>query len=336
MQHDDPPATLSALGWRSFFADQADGAAPVRVTQIHRTTLHVMGERIDRQVPAIAGVAVGDWLLLDATGTAVDRVLERQSVISRRAPGPEREAQLIAANIDTAFVVTSCNADFNVARLERYLALALEAGMDPVIVLTKPDLAGDAGDYAAQAAAISERVPVVTVDAKGGDVTGALAPWCAPGRTIAFLGSSGVGKSTLTNALAGGDAIETGAIRESDARGRHTTTRRELHLLPAGFCVIDTPGMRELQMTDAAGGIAELFPDIHSLVGQCRFNDCSHAHEPGCALRAAVAAGTLDADRVARWQKLAEEDDRNSEALSARRAGDRRFGRVTKAKRNRK
>ncbi|PWJ15056.1 ribosome small subunit-dependent GTPase A [Jannaschia seohaensis] len=328
-----PPAlTLAQLGWHPFFAAQIDADAltetpPVRVMRVHRSGLDVQGEGRAETLPPDAEVTVGDWLLLGGDG----RPLERRSLIRRRAPGRDREVQLVAANVDTVFVTTSCNADFNVARLERYLALAFEAGCDPVIVLTKADLSDEVDDYVARAAALSPLVPVLAVNAKAAAAREALMPWCGPGRTVAFLGTSGVGKSTLLNALAGVETAATGAIREDDARGRHTTTRRELHVVPGGFCVIDTPGMRELQLTDAAGGIGEVFADIAELAGGCRFSDCAHLSEPGCAVRAAVAAGDLDPDRLERWRKLAAEDAHNTADIAERRRRDKAFGKKVRA-----
>jgi signal recognition particle receptor subunit beta len=181
--------------------------------------LQVAGDGIDETIPPGPDATVGDWLLLDRARPRSSRVLERKSLIKRRAPGTGREVQLIAANIDTVFVVTSCNADFNVARLERYVALAFEAGIDPVIVLTKADLTEDTAPYVEEARKVSDRVPVVALDARGEEPAEALADWCKPGRTVAFLGSSGVGKSTLTNALLGTQAIATQGIREDDAKG---------------------------------------------------------------------------------------------------------------------
>jgi ribosome biogenesis GTPase len=239
--------------------------------------------------------------------------------------------QLIAANIDTVFVVTSCNADFNVARLERYVALAFEAGIDPVIVLTKVDLTDDRARYVEAAQAVSEHVSVVALDARSAEPAQALADWCRPGRTVAFLGSSGVGKSTLTNALLGAHAIATQDIREDDAKGRHTTTRRELHATPGGCLVLDTPGMRELQLTDAATGIAAVFDDIDALAASCRFTDCQHETEPGCAVRSAMADGSLDPARLARWRKLEAEDAFNSATLAERREKMRAFGKIVRS-----
>lgn len=258
-------------------------------------------------------------------------MLERKSLIKRRAPGTGCEVQLIAANIDTVFVVTSCNADFNVARLERYVALAFEAGIEPVIVLTRADLTDDTGPYVDAAQAVSERVPVVALDARGAEPAQALVDWCKPGRTVAFLGSSGVGKSTLTNVLLGTQAIATQGIREDDAKGRHTTTARELHVTPGGCLVLDTPGMREMQLTDASAGIADVFEDIEALAAQCRFKDCQHESEPGCAVRSAIDDGSVDPARLARWRKLQAEDAFNSASLAERREKDCAFGKLVRS-----
>jgi len=330
------PTPLERLGWGPSFSQQIDAedlaATPrVRVVAVHRSGLMVLGDGIDTKLPPMAEATIGDWLLYDAASPRDSRVLDRKSLIKRRAPGHDRSEQLIAANIDTVFIVTSCNQDFNVARLERYLALAFEAGIEPVILLTKADLTNDTETYVEQARAISDRTAVLTLNAKSDEPVKALADWCRKGRTVAFLGSSGVGKSTLTNALLGAKAIATQGIREDDARGRHTTTHRELHQIPGGAIVLDTPGMRELQLTDAAAGIAAVFEDIDDLATQCRFNDCAHDGEPGCAVQAAVADGTLDPDRLERWRKLQAEDAFNSATLAQRRGKDRAFGKMVKS-----
>ena len=322
---DHPISPLQALGWQSFFADQTDAATradtpPVRITQVHRRKLHVLGEGIDTTIPPGPAATVGDWLLLNREAPRASRVLERKSLIKRRAAGHDRSEQLIAANLDTAFVVTSCNADFNIARLERYIALAFEAEITPVILLTKTDLYEDPSAYADQAAAISPDAVVVTLNAKSAEPREKLAKWCQPGQTVAFLGSSGVGKSTLANALSGTDSIETRAIREDDAKGRHTTTHRHLHIVPGVCAVLDTPGMRELQLTDAEFGVASVFADIHALTTDCRFKDCTHTVEPACAVLAAVERGEIDPARLARWQKLVAEERENTETLADRRS----------------
>jgi len=330
------PTALERLGWGPTFAQQIHADAltetpPVRVIGVHRSGLHVLGDGIDEMIPPGPEATVGDWLLFDRARPRSSRVLERMSLIKRRAPGTGREVQLIAANIDTVFVVTSCNADFNLARLERYVALAFEAGIDPVIILTKADLAEDPTPYVEAAQTVSDRVPVVALDARGSEPVRALADWCKPGRTVAFLGSSGVGKSTLTNALLGAQAIATQGIREEDAKGRHTTTRRELHATQGGCLVLDTPGMRELQLTDAATGIADVFDDIEELAASCRFTDCQHETEPGCAVRSAIEDGKLDPARLIRWRKLQAEDAFNSATLAERREKDRAFGKLVRS-----
>jgi ribosome biogenesis GTPase len=332
---DCDPASLEGLGWEPFFAQQTSAEAvsatpPVRVVAVHRSGLQVVGAGIDETIPPRADVTVGDWLLLDRARPRASRVLSRKSLVKRRAPGTNRQVQLIAANIDTVFVVTSCNQDFNLARLERYVALAFEAEMTPVIVLTKADLVTDLQSWIDAARTVSDRVPVVALDARGGEPRAVLSPWCRPGRTVAFLGSSGVGKSTLTNALAGSDAIATQAIREDDAKGRHTTTRRELHVIPGGCLVLDTPGMRELQLADTASGIADTFEDIQTLSAQCRFGNCQHESEPGCAVRDAIENGRLEPARLHRWRKLLAEDAFNSASLAERRTRERAFGKMVR------
>ncbi|WP_323785566.1 ribosome small subunit-dependent GTPase A [Thalassovita sp.] len=334
---------LETLGWQPYFAqqisvDELAATPPVRIVEVHRNALHIIGDNIDQTIPPLPDVTVGDWLLLNSANPHSSRALERKSLVKRRAPGTDRQIQLIAANIDTAFIVSSCNQDFNVARLERYIALALEAEITPVIVLTKADLATATQAYIEEAKAISELVPVIALDARGDEPTGKLAQWCKPGKTVAFLGSSGVGKSTLTNALIGTRSIATQAIREDDDKGRHTTTRRHLHIVPGGCLVLDTPGMRELQLTDAASGIEDLFADLHELSTRCRFNDCQHREEPGCAILAAIEDGTINEGRLARWRKLMAEDAFNSSSLAERKSKDKQLGKMIRQfkKQNRK
>ena len=326
---------LARLGWQAFFAqqvsaDEIDATPPVRITEVHRSGHLAQGDGLDGTLPPSLAATVGDWVLYDAEMPQDSVVLDRKSLIKRRAAGHDRTLQMIAANLDTCFVVTSCNADFNVARLERYIALAFEADVAPVILLTKPDLSDDVESYVTEASAISAHVPVVVVNAKGDNAADVLADWCAPGQTVAFLGSSGVGKSTLVNALSGGETAETQGIREDDAKGRHTTTSRQLHILPGGCAVLDTPGMRELQMTDAASGIADVFSDLFDLSTRCKFNDCAHETEPGCAVRAALAAGDIDDARVKRWRKLMAEDAFNTASLAERRGKDKAFGKMVR------
>ncbi|WP_198409181.1 ribosome small subunit-dependent GTPase A [Magnetospira sp. QH-2] len=301
---------------------------PVRITEGHRAGHHIVGQDIDTRLPPMADATVGDWLLYNRERPGSSRLLERKSLFKRRAPGTDRKIQLIAANIDTAFIVSSCNHDFNIARLERYMALAFEAQVVPVIVLTKADLCEIADDYRARAEAIANRVPVRILDARGGSPKAVLAEWCAPGQTLAFLGSSGVGKSTLINGLSGNGAIATQGIREDDSKGRHTTTRRHLHVLPNGCTALDTPGMRELQLTDAKEGVGDVFSDLRDLSEHCRFNDCQHETEPGCAILKAIETGAVDGDRLARWRKLVREERFNASSLAERKRKDRQLGKM--------
>ena len=314
--HHDAAGHLRALGWSEHFADQATSAAlaqtpPVRITQVHRNTLHIQGVDLDTIIPSLQGVTVGDWLLFDKEAPRNSQLLSRKSLIKRRAPGHDRKEQLIAANLDTAFVVTSCNNDFSLARLERYVAMAHDASVTPVIILSKIDLTTDPSAFVEQAQSISPQISVVPLDARSPEASGFLRPWCQAGQTVAFLGSSGVGKSTLTNSLAGNEAIATQDIRASDGKGRHTTTARNLLPLTAGGWLIDTPGVRELQLTDVADGIDILFSDLIDLSAQCRFRDCQHDHEPGCAVQAAIAAGKLDENNILRaTEVLAKHDEK--------------------------
>lgn len=319
--------TLKDLGWSPFFAAQTDPetlALAARISTVARDRLGALTPQgaISLRTPeSTGGYAVGDWVLTTPDGTAVDRLLDRQTSLKRRAAGHNVEAQLIAANVDTFGIVTSCNADFNIARLERYLALAASAGCLPLVILTKADLCDDPRDYARRAERLSPLVTAITLNATDPDEIGALAPWCKDGQTLVLAGSSGVGKSTLSNLLTGGDAATRG-IREDDAKGRHTTTSRDLARTRFGGWLIDTPGMRSLPLADVADGIEAVFEDIEALATACKFTDCAHDTEPGCAIQAAIAAGDLTPDRLARWQKLKREDAHNSAALHEARARD--------------
>ena len=326
--------TLSDLGWTAFFQSQIDideleTVTPLRVTEVHRNAILATGADGPKRLPmtgdmADHGVAVGDWLIIETESEHPLRVLERTSLLSR-ASGDGVSAQLIAANVDTLFIVSSCNADFNIARLERYLALARQAEIEPVVILTKADLCDDPADYQRQAEEGLPGVLVETLVATDTDVAERLAPWCSKGHSVALLGSSGVGKSTLINALTGAEAL-THEIRKDDSKGRHTTTRRSMYRTPAGGWVIDTPGMRSLRLTDVAEGVEMVFADVTELATQCKFRDCGHDTEPGCAIQRAITAGELDAGRLERWQKLLREDARHTETLAQSRERTRNLG----------
>lgn len=322
--------SLADLGWSEHFARQLDDARAFRITEVHRdtvTAISVDGE-VSLSAPMGTGaIAVGDWVT--ATDTVIDQVLNRISVLERRTAGTDVKLQLIAANVTTLAIVTSCNADFNEARLERYLVLAAEAGCLPLIVLTKADQSDEAEDYRRRAERLSPLVTALAINAKDPGDVDLLAPWVRAGDTLALVGSSGVGKTTLRNALTGQSA-ETQDIREDDARGRHTTTARAMVRTTLGGWLIDTPGMRALRLSGASTGISAVFEDLEDLAAGCRFNDCAHDTEPGCAIQSAVQDGTLDAARLKRWRKLVNEEERNTATVAEARARDKGFGKMVK------
>lgn len=262
---------------------------------------------------------VGDWVaarIVNPEQAIVEAVLPRHSCFHRRAVGKREERQAIAANLDLVFLVCGLDGDFNLRRLERYLTLAAQSGVASVIVLNKADVCADASARARDTAAIS-KAPVVTLSALAPDGIASLAPFLAGAPTVALLGSSGAGKSTIANALLGEDRLRTRALRESDSRGRHTTTHRELIPLPGGGALIDTPGMRELQLWAGAESVGEVFGEIAALAVECRFGDCSHAGEPGCAVADALAAGALAQDRWESYRKLRAEAHRHEAMADA-------------------
>ena len=324
--------------WREALAAHP-GARPVRVIEQHRSG-YIVADGLDPGFPVESlpewqrprfppeqRPGVGDWVLIEDMDTPPPRIvalLPRRTAIKRGAAGEHYRQQLIAANIDTVFVVCGLDADFNLRRIERYLLL-VGGGAEPVIVLTKADQAMADGaalvpDVVATLAGLAERgVTVRTLNAKDPESVAALNPWLGPGRTAVLVGSSGAGKSTLTNTLLGTERMKTGEVRESDARGRHTTTHRALIPLPSGACLIDTPGMRELKPTGEED-VAENFADVEAVAAQCRFRDCVHAREPGCAVQAALASGALDAKRFASYLKLSGEVAGAAAVLAQRRA----------------
>lgn len=253
---------------------------------------------------------VGDFVLADCTDpdtAVIHRVLPRKSLFVRRAAGTGQAEQAVAANVDTVFLCMSLNNDFSLRRLERYLSVAWESGAQPVVVLTKADLCGDVAQKQLEVESVAVGVPILVVSSMAEDGYAQILPYVTAGRTVAFVGSSGVGKSTLINRLLGEERLATGGLR-SDDKGHHTTTHRELLLLPNGAMVIDTPGMRELGMWDTASGVEQTFADIEALAARCRFRNCAHTGEPGCAVRAALESGELDADRWQSYQKLRAEN----------------------------
>src|SRR6266545_484185 len=319
--------TLEDLGWTPQFAEvfapyAAPGLEPARVSLEHTHIYRVLTANAE-YLARVAGrlrhgasgradfPAVGDWVVLEpplSSGEArVRAVLPRATRFSRRAAGNPTEEQVVAANVDVVFLVSGLDADYNPRRIERYLVTARDSGASPVIVLNKADLVDDPGAYVAEAQGLAAGVPVHAVSAKD---PGSLAPIRAHllrGRTAALLGMSGVGKSSIANALMGEEVLRTREVRESDSRGRHTTTGRQLVLLPSGGILIDTPGMRELQLWETGESVAGAFADIDALAEGCRFRDCRHGSEPGCAVTDAVAAGTLPGARLESFRKLQQE-----------------------------
>lgn len=326
--HTEPvQRTLETLGWDTQWAKHftrflEQGLTPTRVTCEHREAYNVAGASGELRA-VIAGrfrhdhpahsewPAVGDWVASaprTSEGTAtIHAVLPRRSSFSRNAAGDRTEEQVVAANVDIAFLVAGLDGDFNVRRIERYLTVAWDSGARPVIVLNKADVCEDIDRYVSEVHGVALRTPVLPLSAVTGQGVEELRAMIPCGVTGAFLGSSGVGKSSLVNALLDNTRQVTRTVRDDDSRGRHTTTSRELIPLPDGGLIIDTPGMRELQIWSDEDGLETAFADVEALALRCRFNDCTHANEPGCAVRAALKDGTLQRDRFRSYEKLRRE-----------------------------
>ena len=322
---------LERLGWSGFFAQQIagndGGGAPGRVVADHGqevTVATAAGEFAAAQRPPAAEgprPTVGDWVVVAPDGPRgrhrIAVVLDRRSALVRKVAGAVTAAQVLAANVDVVFVVMGLDGDAKARRLERWAAAVWESGAEPVVLLNKADVAADAAAWLAEAAAAAPGVPAHLVSALTGEGVAAVGEHLAGHRTGVLVGSSGAGKSTLVNRLLGGERQRVAAVRAHDHRGRHCTTARELFVLPGGGCLIDGPGIRELQLWDADEGLGAAFADIAALASGCRFRDCRHDGEPGCAVAAAVAAGALDAARVASLHKL----ERELASLAARQSG---------------
>jgi ribosome biogenesis GTPase len=319
--------SLEQYGWSDLWAESfarpgQEECAPARVIAEHRELYRVhdgaselqarISGRLRHQATGGADFpAVGDWVAIESADSEsealIHAVLPRKSKFSRKAAGKKTEEQVVGANIDTVWIVTALDADFNPNRIERYLTLVWESGASPVVVLTKSDLCEETGPLMAELESRLLGVSIHALSALADEGLDQLGAYLAPGRTIALLGSSGVGKSTLINRLAGEEVMRTAPVREFDGKGRHTTSHRQLVLLPAGGLLLDTPGMREIQLWSGGEGLEKGFADIEAIAAGCRFKDCSHDSEPGCAVLAAVESGGLPAKRLESFRKLMKE-----------------------------
>ncbi len=344
--------TLEDLGFNSWFKEKQEAlgrpdCSVARVTRVDRDRYLVRNEQGEVQAEATGKLlyavgspedlpSVGDWVLVqyhnDGTLAIIHDLIPRRTFLRRKAPGKNVEYQVIAANIDVAFIVQSCGRDFNLRRMERYLVMAADGGIEPGILLSKSDLAS-ADEIAQMVLEIREAhvaanvIPFSTMTGHGLD---RLQQALAKGRTYCLLGSSGVGKTTLINHLLGREEFATNTVREQDGRGRHTTARRQLTVLDTGALLVDTPGMRELGMLGVEASIDDNFRDISELAGQCRFSDCTHTSETGCALLAAVENGDLTEERYRGYLKLQKESAFHQMTYLQRRRKDRQFGRMVK------
>jgi ribosome biogenesis GTPase len=321
--------SITLWGWNSYFAafwsgGERKNAVPARVIAQQRKFWRVAGDFGEcwaessgkLRLAADGGAdwpAVGDWVAVETNGAdttaLIQEVLPRRSKFVRKMAGKKMEEQVIAANVDTALLVSALDGDFNPRRVERYLAQCWESGARPVIVLNKADACEEVREKGLEMERVAVGTVVCALSARTGQGFSALEEFLKSGQTLVLLGSSGVGKSTIANRLLGGVAQEVQPVRESDSKGRHTTTARELFLLPGGALLIDTPGLREMQLWDAEDGVLQTFADIDALAAQCRFVDCRHGGEPGCAVLAAISAGEIDAARLENRRKLLREQE---------------------------
>lgn len=319
------PAELAAYGFTPVMRAALDARGeiaeiPARVTAVHKERYALIcdrGECFGRLKSAVyfnGGLeefpTTGDFVLIsynDMGDSLITQTLPRRSFFARKNPTPGEPDQAVAANFDSVFIMQSLNFDLNPKRLERYLALAWQSGATPVVILTKKDLVESGAAQESEIRRVAAGADVFSVSARTGEGMDALCDYLKPGKTIVLLGSSGVGKSSFVNALAGQEIMAISEIRENDSKGRHTTTHRQLIRLSSGLMIIDTPGMRELGLLEATAGLRESFSDVERYALQCRFADCGHTHEPGCAVQAAIAAGELPQTRLESYQKLQRE-----------------------------
>jgi ribosome biogenesis GTPase len=354
MEEEGRVLTLEDYGWSEHFAGAfaplaARGFEPGRVLLQHNKVYLLYTAAGETEAEATGRLrfhargaedlpAVGDWVALrrlpeDASRAKIHEILPRKSKFARRAAGREADEQIVAANVDTVFLVTGLDSDYSPRRVERYLIMAWESGAAPVVLLNKADVVEDAEARRAEIERVAPGVPVLLLSAKRGEGVEQLLPYVGRGRTVALMGSSGVGKSTIVYRLLGAEVQRTQEVRLSDERGRHTTTHRELFLLPHGGLVLDTPGMRELQLLVSERGLRETFEDIEETAARCRFTDCRHENEPDCAVREALASGALDPERYQNYLKMQAEmrhtatllDQRKSQEQKAR---DKRIARA--------